>query len=231
MLPQHRHFRHPCLICFYRFQQRITFFRNSICLFLQLCITLDSMLFHEHHSFCHLLQIKDFRPTRISRASALLHFGTDIYKERQLRLLMHLRRPCACAVFLGRFAFMNRISSNHFAEFFNRISFTKRAETSKSGVAFSPQCRLFSIFILVSYFLQNSNQFPEVFWFSCQCYINGLTDFIPLRFFLRIFRSLLPFSIGLPDNDRQPVFQADDITEPCQRKTGQTKISEFSGAV
>ena len=219
MLSQHRHFRHPCLICLYRFQQRITFFRNSICLFLQLCIALDSMLFHEHHSFRHLLQIKDFCPACISRAFACLHFGTDIYKERQLRLLMHLRRPCACAVFLCKFAFVNRISSNHFTEFFNRISFTKRAETSKSGVAFSPQCRLFSIFILVPYFLQNTNQFPEVFWFSFQCRINGLADFIPPRFFLRVFRSLLTFSIRLPDNDRQPVLQADDITEPCQCKS------------
>ena len=38
----------------------------------------------------HLLQIKDFRPTRISCAFACLHFGTDINQERQLRLLMHL---------------------------------------------------------------------------------------------------------------------------------------------
>ena len=220
MLPQHRYFRHPCLICLYRFQQRITFFRNSICLFFQLCIALDSMLFHEHHSFCHLLQVKDFRPARISRTFARLHFCTDINKERQLRLLMHLRRPCACAVFLCKFAFMNRISGNHFAEFFNRISFAKRAETSKSGVAFSPQCRLFSIFILIPYILQNSNQFPITSRFSFQCRINGLADFIPLRFFLRVFRSLLPLSIGFPDNDRQPMFQADDITEPCQRKTG-----------
>ena len=189
------------------------------------------MLFHEHHSFCHLLQIKDFRPTRISPAFARLHFGTDINKERQLRPLMHLRRPCACAGFLCKFTFVNRISGNHFAEFFKRISFAKRAKTSKSGMAFPPQGRLFSIFILVPCFLQKTNQFPEVFRFSFQCRINGLTDFIPLRFFLRIFRSLLPLSIGLPDNDRQPVFQADDIAEPCQRKTGQTKISEFSGAV
>ena len=178
------------------------------------------MLFHEHHSFRHLLQIKDFRPTRISRAFARLHFGTDVNQERQLCLLMHLHRPCACAGFLYKFAFMNCIPGNHFAEFFNRISFAKRAETSKSGMAFSPQCRLFSIFIIVPCFLQNSNQLPEVFWFSFQCCINGLADFIPLRFFLRIFRSLLPLSIGLPDYDRQPVFQADDITEPCQCKTG-----------
>ena len=220
MLPQHRHFRHPCLIRLYRFQQRIAFFRNPICFFFQLCIALDSMLFHEHHSFCHLLQIKDFCPARISRAFACLHFGTDINKERQLCLLMHLCRPCACAGFLCKFAFVNRISGNHFAEFFDRISFAKRAETSKSGVAFSPQGRLFSIFILVSGLLQNFNQFPKVFWISCQCCINGLADFIPLRFFLRVFRSLLPLSIGLPDNDRQPVFQTDDITEPCQCKTG-----------
>ena len=39
----------------------------------------------------------------------------------------------------------------------NRISFAKRAETSKSGVAFPPQGRLFSIFILVPCFLQNSD--------------------------------------------------------------------------
>ena len=87
-------------------------------------------------------------------------------------------------------------------------------------MAFSPQGRLFSIFILVPCFLQNSNQFLEVFWLSFQCCINGLTDFIPLRLFLRVFRSLLPLPVGLSDNDRQPVFQADDITEPCQRKTG-----------
>ena len=189
------------------------------------------MLLHEHHGFCHLLQIKDFRPARIPCAFARLHFGTDINKERQLRLLMHLRRPCACAVFLCKFTFMNRIPGNHFAEFFNRISFAKRAETGKSGMVFSPQRRLFSLFILVPCFLQNSNQFPEVFWFSCQCCINGLADFIPLRFFLRVFRSLLPLSIGLPDNDRQPVLQTDDITEPCKCKTGQAKISKFSGAV
>ena len=189
------------------------------------------MLFHEHHRFCHLLQIKDFRPTRISRAFARLHFGTDINKERQLRLLMHLHRLCACAGFLCKFTFMNRIPGNHFAEFFNRISFAKRAETSKSGMAFPPQGRLFSIFILVSCLLQKTISSRKSFGFLANAASNGLADFIPLRFFLRIFRSLLPLSIGLPDNDRQPVFQADDITEPCQRKTGQTKIAEFSGAV
>ena len=231
MLPQYRHFRHSCLIYLYRFQQRIAFFRNSICLFFQLCIALDSMLFHEHHGFRHLLQIKDFRPARIPCAFARLHFSTDVNKERQLRLLMHLRRPCACAGFLCKFAFMNCIPGNHFTEFFNRISFAKRSETSKSGVTFPPQGRLFSILILVSCLLQNSNQFPEVFRFTCQCCINGLADFIPLRFFLRVFRSLLPLPIGLPDNNRQPMFQTDDITEPRQCKTGQAKISEFSGAV
>ena len=96
----------------------------------------------------------------------------------------------------------------------------QRAETSKSGMTFSPQGRLFSIFILVSGLLQNSNQFPEVFRFTCQCCINGLADFIQLRFSLRVFRSLLPLPIGLPDNDRQPVLQTDDITKPRQCKTG-----------
>ena len=159
------------------------------------------MLFHEHHSFCHLLQIKDFCPARISRAFARLHFCMDINKERQLRPLMYLCRPCACAGFLCKFAFVNRISGNHFTEFFDRISFAKRAKASKSGMVFSPQGRLFSIFILIPCLLQNSNQFTITFRFSFQCRINGLADFIPLRFFLRVFRSLLPLSIGFPDND------------------------------
>ena len=37
---------------------------------------------------------------------------------------------------------------------------------------------------------------PKVFWFSFQCRINSLADFIPLRFSLRVFRSLLPLSKG-----------------------------------
>ena len=118
-------------------------------------IPIERCLRHRAAHPFRMLQ-RQFLPKKKARCS--MSITPTLHRTFHHRLLCLFSSSCrtSCSCSYSFFCsssfriFVNRIPGNYFAEFFNRISFVKRAETSKSGVAFSPQGRLFSIFILIN---------------------------------------------------------------------------------
>lgn len=172
-----------CLVCLYRFQRRITWkfhlrFSFGSALLIP-CSSMNIIAF----AICFRLRLC---PARISRAFAHPAFGTDINKERQLLLLMHLCRPCLCGFSL-QICFYEPHSCQSPREFFNRISFAEERKRAN-------QLSLFPVrtgcSILCSYPASCKFQSVPESRFSCQCCIVGYEISSRCDFSRRVF----PFS-------------------------------------
>ena len=123
------------------------------------------------------------------------------------------------------------IAGNDSHNFFLRITVSQRAKTNKSFLSFASNGNIFPTLTLISCLFQKFQQFFKVFWFLSKSLINRCTDTITKCFFLRIFCSLRPVTIYFLFDNRQTIFQTNQITYSLKSNTRKPEILKFSRTI
>ena len=162
----------------------------------------------------------DLRPAGIARPfglQLLLYIDQQAYPGFLPVLLRPFCKDTACRIL------------KEFPDGLLLIILRKGREANEAFLLFSPDGNVFPALDLIAGFLQHFQKFLKVLraGLSLQDPVNIPADLFPDRFLLWVDGPFLPFPVRLRLDYRQAVLQADHVTEPLQRQTGQMEILEL----
>ena len=212
MRPQYSNLGHVCFRRLDRIAQFVIASSSSVHALLHFLNAADFLLLQENQRLGHFFQIVLFCPPRIAFAFALGELCLNVHQQVERLLFRWLL--LMWAVF--------GISCNDRLDFIFTVSCSQCPKTDKALLPCSFDRSVLSPFDFVAPLFQLLKKALETCRFLAQQdVVDYGTQLITIAFSGRIKSALLPFSVRLDFNNRQLMFQTDQIAQPLHGQPGQ----------
>ena len=111
------------------------------------------------------------------------------------------------------------------------VPFTQGAQTDKSFLVFSFECRLLSILELESHISKSLNEILKTLGLLFEYRVDSFTKLVTLGSLFRENRSFLTLPVRLRCDDRKPMLRKNTVTQFLYCQTRKEEVIELPGAI